>query len=84
MKMKRKLLINPVLDVKTYFFSKSMKNIEKKVIYAVLEKKKYRKIRIKTYKLVVCAILEKRNIVAKKKVFFGFLPPTNENVKKTT
>ena len=41
MKIKRKLLRNSLLDVKTYFFSKSLKNIEKRVIYAVLEKKIY-------------------------------------------
>ena len=53
------------------FFSTSLKNIEKRVIYA--EKKCYRKIRIKTLKWVVSAILEKRNIVAKKNVFYGYL-----------
>ena len=38
---------------------------------------------IKTSKWVVCAVLEKRNIVGKKNVYFGFLPPTNENKIKT-
>ena len=54
------------------------------VIFAVLEKKiYYRKIRIKTLKSEVCAVLEKKNIVAKENVFFGFLPLTNENkIKK--
>ena len=33
--------------------------------------------------MVVCAILEKRNIVAKRNVFFVFHPPTNENKIKT-
>ena len=62
MKIERKLLKNLLLDMKTYFFSKSLKNIKKRVIYAVLEK---------------------RNIVRKKNVYFGFLPPTNENKIKT-
>ena len=46
--IKRKLLKNSLLDVKTYFFSISLKNIEKRVIYAFSEKKiHYRNVRKK-------------------------------------
>ena len=79
MKIKRKILKNSLLDVKTYFFLNLWKTLKKGFFYEVLEKKIYRKKRIKTWKLVVSAMLEKRNIVAKKNVFFGFLPLTNEN-----
>ena len=79
MKIKRKLLKNSLLDVKTYFFVKSLKNIEEMVIYAVLGTEiQNSNVRVKTEKQVACAILEKKNIVANNNVFFGFLPPTKK------
>ena len=63
--------------------SKSPKNIEKRVIYAVLEKKisivenKDKSIKIGN----LCNFREKKLLSRKRMYFFYFLPPTNENKK---
>ena len=64
------------------FFFILNQTLKKKVIYAVLEKKKYfRKIRIKTK--MGCLINFREKILSQKRFFFGFPPPTNENKIKT-
>ena len=74
MEIQRKLLINSLLDVKTYFYflgedgfeikkyCKTLKNVEKQVIYYFFQKKKY----IVEKFSVFCLLFDENNKISRK------------------